>query len=343
MNGYWAWTPGPIIARPVYAPALVAFLGAPAAGVSVSAGGPLVGWVALGWGEPCVPWWGPVGFVRRVWWGGWGGPRVINNVVINRTTVVNVESIHVYQNASAHNAVVAVNPEHFGHGPITGNRVTKMDVGKLQPLHAGPPVQVSAASFVPTTARSAKPSEDVLRRSVVATRQPRLWSEAAPERRAQSASVPTTPAPRIVTVTRPQDSSTELSRPALGQSPIERPMTDRVTPPAPPRRDRAARPEGSPRGSPKPATPPSAQQAPQSAPTRETGKRAASITSTPEVSTGRAKSLPGEPANRLAPQRAENFSSSRPAPSGAPPSVQRPPEHAGAPRKESGNEKQPTK
>ncbi len=56
-HGYWAWAPGPIIVRPVYSPALVAFFGA-----SRRAGRgrrPFVSWVALGWGEPIVPWWGP--------------------------------------------------------------------------------------------------------------------------------------------------------------------------------------------------------------------------------------------------------------------------------------------
>ena len=58
VNGFWGWAPGPVVARPVYAPALVAFFGGPSLRVGVSIGGPLLGWVALGWGEPLVPWWG---------------------------------------------------------------------------------------------------------------------------------------------------------------------------------------------------------------------------------------------------------------------------------------------
>src|SRR5438552_2962292 len=38
VDGYWAWAPGPLVARPVYAPALVAFFGAP--GVRVVVGSP---------------------------------------------------------------------------------------------------------------------------------------------------------------------------------------------------------------------------------------------------------------------------------------------------------------
>jgi hypothetical protein len=57
MGGYWAWAPGPVVvARPVYAPALVAWVGGPRFGVSLSfGGGGGVAWFPLGWGEPYVP------------------------------------------------------------------------------------------------------------------------------------------------------------------------------------------------------------------------------------------------------------------------------------------------
>src|SRR3989475_5980654 len=42
--------------RSAYAPALVGFFGAP--GIRATVGAPVVSWVALGWGEPVVPWWG---------------------------------------------------------------------------------------------------------------------------------------------------------------------------------------------------------------------------------------------------------------------------------------------
>jgi hypothetical protein len=65
VGGYWAWAPGPRGARVTYAPALVSFADS----------GSGVGWVALGWGEPVLPWWGRPGFRGQPWWGGWGGPR----------------------------------------------------------------------------------------------------------------------------------------------------------------------------------------------------------------------------------------------------------------------------
>jgi hypothetical protein len=258
VDDFWAWAPGPVLARPVYAPALVAFFGTPAGGVSVSVGGPVIGWVALGWGEPCVPWWGPAGFIHRPWWGGWGGPHVVNNLEIARMTVVDVKNIRLYRNTSAQNAVVAVNREHFGHGPIAGARVARVDVKRLEPVHTGLPVRTTAASFVPTTTRGARPSEDVLRRPVVATRQPRPWGETGRERvRPAEPSGVTPPPPQVVTPTRPQEAPTVLSRPSLGRSPVERQMNHRTPPPAPPKRERAPRAEVSP-GGPAQTSPPAA-------------------------------------------------------------------------------------
>jgi hypothetical protein len=55
-GGRWCWTPGAYAARPVYAPALVAWVGGPRAGVSIGIGGPAVGWVPLAPREVFVPW-----------------------------------------------------------------------------------------------------------------------------------------------------------------------------------------------------------------------------------------------------------------------------------------------
>ena len=52
----WGWCPGPVDVRPVYAPALVAWVGGAAWGASASfGGGEGVGWFPLGYGEPYVP------------------------------------------------------------------------------------------------------------------------------------------------------------------------------------------------------------------------------------------------------------------------------------------------
>ncbi len=54
INSYWAWAPGRIIRRPVYAPALVTFIGGPGFSVSISSGPPC-GWVPLAPFEPYYP------------------------------------------------------------------------------------------------------------------------------------------------------------------------------------------------------------------------------------------------------------------------------------------------
>ena len=226
-DGFWAWAPGPLVTRPPYSPALVAFFGGPVGG------GPVVGWVALGWGEPVVPWWGRPGFVHEPSWRGWGGPHVVNNVVVTNT-VVNVQNINVYRNADVKNAVVVVNENRFGHGPITGAREQRVDDRSLRLIHEAPPVAATPASLAPAATRGVRPPTTSLGRSVVATRPPRVVPAAAePSGGAQRISAP---APRIVTPAPARETSSVAPRPPFGQSSIERPVTTvRTQPPPPPR------------------------------------------------------------------------------------------------------------
>jgi len=77
----WCWTPGRYAARPVYAPALVAWVGGPHVSVSVTVGRPpTVGWFPLGPREVYVP-----GY--RV------SPRYVRNV--NGNHVTNITNINV--------------------------------------------------------------------------------------------------------------------------------------------------------------------------------------------------------------------------------------------------------
>jgi hypothetical protein len=231
VNHVWAWAPGPVVVRPVYAPALVAFFGAP--GVRVAIGAPFVSWVALGWGEPCVPWWGRRGFVGRPWWGGWGGPRVVNNVVVQRNTVVKVTNINVYRNVNVRNAVVAVRSDRFGRGPVREARIREVDTRRLEPVRGAVDVRPDRASFTPSERRGIRPPERVLERRVVATRPPVTRAlPREPEGRG--------PAPQIVPAPRPGEAA---ARPPLGQSRLERPR-----PPRAPRFDDQRRPDGTPEG-----------------------------------------------------------------------------------------------
>jgi hypothetical protein len=308
VGGFWVWVPGPIVATPVYAPALVAFFG-----------GPVVGWVALGWGEPCVPWWGPPGFRQRPWWGGWYGPRVVNNVVVTNTTVVNVQDIHVYRNMTVPNAVVAVNEDHFGRGPIQSARVTGLDPSHLQPIHTAPEIKATPASFVPRENRGVRPSSKILERPVVATRQPHVWAASASgaEQHVGPAGV-AMPAPRLVSIPRQREPAAALNRAPFGQSKVER--QPRAQPPPPPGFARSRGAEQTTKGGPpavRPALAPgplppgtTGLQRPEGAVkaaspvTRGAGSKAAPPQ--PRVRQPKApRALPGEPANRLAPNRAQ--------------------------------------
>ena len=211
VDGYWAWAPGPIIARPVYAPALVGFLGDP--GFVVGAAGVPVSWVPLGWGEPVVPWWRRGGHGPS--WRGWGGPRIVNNVVVTNTTVVNVQNITVYRNASVPRGVVAVDRARCGHGPITGRRIVQMDGQRLRPLPGAPQISATPSSLVPSATRGIRPPEATVKRL-----------EPERVRRGRDAARDATPELQV---------GEPLPRPRLGRGPMERPMADRKTQPAPPR------------------------------------------------------------------------------------------------------------
>jgi hypothetical protein len=166
-SNYWAWAPGPIVVRPYYAPALVAFFGGGGVGVHVSVGAPLVGWVALGWGEPFIPWWGRPGFIGRPCWYGWGGPRIVHH-----HTVVNVNKIHIYKNARVPNAVLGLDRDRFGRGRHAPRRLGAGERDRLGPVRGSLGVTPVSASLTPSERRGRRPPAEVVRRPVVATRRP---------------------------------------------------------------------------------------------------------------------------------------------------------------------------
>ena len=207
----------------------------------VAIGAPFVSWVALGWGEPCVPWWGRPGFVGRAWWGGWGGPRVVNNVVVNRTTVVNVRNITVYRNVGVQNAVVAVRPDRFGRGPVGDARIRQVDTRRLEPVRGAVDLRPDRASFAAASGRGVRPPESVLARPTVATRAP--VTRALPHEAEGRG-----PAPRIVPAPHAGEPGAASARPPFGESRLER-----ARPPQAPRFDTNRRPDAT-----SPATPPTA-------------------------------------------------------------------------------------
>ena len=225
VGNYWAWAPGPIVARPVYAPALVVFLGGP----TVVVGRPLY-WAPLGWGEPVIPWWGRRGFVGVPWWGGWAGPRVVNNVVINRNTTVNVTNITVYRNVQVTNAVVGVPREQFGHGTAKPARIPQADLRQLAPVHGSLEIKPVAASVMPATGATVKPPAPIQARGVVATRPPHDPTSTLRENGLPATPAPApAPAPQIVpppkrTAAPPNVTSTPRPGPAPGLGTPQRPV-----------------------------------------------------------------------------------------------------------------------
>jgi hypothetical protein len=113
FDGYWGWVPGPVAVAPVYAPALVAWVGFGGGGFSASFGfgaGPAVGWFPLGPRDVYIPAYGASQtYVSRA--------NVTNTTVINTTNVTNVYNNYIqtntistanYMNRSVPGAVVAM-------------------------------------------------------------------------------------------------------------------------------------------------------------------------------------------------------------------------------------------
>ena len=179
VDDSWAWVPGPVVVDepPVYAPALVAFVGGGGGsfdwGVSLGIGAAAavgVAWFPLGPGEA----WHPHG-------GGWSPGyynRVNNTVVVNNyNRQVNITNIHnTYVNYRAPGGVTAVPATAFVHGQPVGRFAQKVDPqqwrnAKIDP--GGPGIAPVRQSF-DSGLRNAnyRPPAAVMSRSVVATRNP---------------------------------------------------------------------------------------------------------------------------------------------------------------------------
>jgi hypothetical protein len=206
----------------------VAFFGvSPRLSIGIGIGGSGVGWVSLSWGEPLIPWWGRAGFIGRPWWGGWHGPRVVNNVVIRQTTAVNITHI-TYRNTRVNNAVVATTSEHFGRGHVHDAPVRVTQTRELEHVRGALPLKPGPASLVAGARKGVRPPESVLSRPVVSARPPREsrlpWRAETPKTGKQTA-----PAQRYVEM--PKDPSNGLPRPEFGAQT----GAERAAPPLQPR------------------------------------------------------------------------------------------------------------
>ncbi|HYP67546.1 MAG TPA: DUF6600 domain-containing protein [Thiobacillaceae bacterium] len=198
IGGLWAWAPGPVVRRSAYCPALVSFLarghdGSLRAGTSA----PRLAWVPLSWGEPVLPWWGRREFRDRPHWVGWGGPRIVNNVVVNRTTVINVNNIH-YRNASLPRAILTVPGDKFGRTRFHATPVTDVHHEDFSPVHGELPIKPSRLSLSGGAPTGLHPPREIVTRQVVASHPPR--ERALPWQNEEGRPKPTQvgPAPHIV-------------------------------------------------------------------------------------------------------------------------------------------------
>ncbi len=168
LNSTWCWVPGPRIARPVYAPALVGWVRGPAGG-SLTVTGNNVGWFPLGPHEAYVP-----GY--RV------SPQYARNVNITNTTIVNNTYItnaytnppanpHYVNNTSA--AVTAVPQEVFTSGQRLAGHTQRIAPALLTGAVAGavaPAIVPSHASVIGASPMhgTVRPPPSVVNRPVLA-------------------------------------------------------------------------------------------------------------------------------------------------------------------------------
>jgi hypothetical protein len=207
VGGSWGWVPGPLVVRPVYAPALVAFVGGSGFGVTVGFGPGVTG-VA----------WFPLG-PRDVWVPGYRcSPRYVQNVNVTNTRVVTVTQVtNVYNNYTVNrtvnaneytyarnvSAVTAVDRETFVNARPVANatiRVTPEQFERARVVENAP-LAPTRNSYVAATAKpvpASKRPTSFADRKVVAKlsppipaaggHEPRIVDSARPERSAEPSS-----------------------------------------------------------------------------------------------------------------------------------------------------------
>ncbi|MGO4882132.1 MAG: DUF6600 domain-containing protein [Bryobacteraceae bacterium] len=180
LNGFWGWCPGPYAVEPIYAPALVAWVGfGGGLGVSIGfGGGPGVGWFALGPRDVYVPpFTASAAFVSRV---NLGDSRFMNAGYVNnaysgymRTRTIPVAS---YMNRTAPGAIVAMPQKDFASGqPVehAARRIPANQVANIRTAMAAPRVAPQTASVLGRPSGNAPhPSAAVLSRPVVSRTRP---------------------------------------------------------------------------------------------------------------------------------------------------------------------------
>src|SRR5579872_2930864 len=245
-GGGWCWVPGPVVVRPIYAPAMVAFVGGgPAFGVGVA-------WFPLAPREVYVPWYRTSrGYVNNV---NITNTRVNVTQVTNiyNTTIINNNTTNVtritYANQHVTNAVTAVNHDTFVNARPVGASMVKVDQKQIE---SAPVTHTIAAQPARASVMGAgrpatfKPSAAVTNRQVVAVKQPPAPPASFEQRQAAAPNV------RKETPGTPQSATRAANQPARPSQPAANQPPHPQTPP--PANDRAAAPTSVPHPG---ATPP---------------------------------------------------------------------------------------
>lgn len=175
VRGRWGWVPGPRVVRPVYAPALVAFVGGSGWGVSLAFGGGMAGvaWFPLGPRDVYVPAYRcSQRYVENV--------NVTNTRIVKVTQVTNVYNTVVvnrevtrvnYTYARDEHAVTAVQRDAFVNARPVARAQIRVNANEI--AHArvvdSAPIAPTRTSYVSANAHvsTARPSVPISRRPVV--------------------------------------------------------------------------------------------------------------------------------------------------------------------------------
>ena len=234
LRGRWGWVPGPVNVQPVYAPALVAFIGGPNFGVSISAGGGggNVGWFPLGPREVYVPSYATSrGYMERV---------NTSNTRVNTTTITNVYNNQVTNNSTINNvtyvnrtvpgAVTAVPQNAFRSSAPVARAAVQMNEKQIAavPVVARAAVAPTRESVLgnpnPSATRMAQPPAAVVNRPVVAKATPPPPPVPFAKQQQELAKHPGQPlAPHEVQALRPAAVAT--AHPMVKQAPPAKPAT----------------------------------------------------------------------------------------------------------------------
>ena len=217
-GGGWCWVPGPVAVRPVYSPALVAFVGGGGFSIGVGVGGG-VGWFPLGPGEVYVPWYRT-------------SPRYVQNVNVTNTRVTVVQVTNVYNNVNVNHVnnvtyinqragrgITVVNHDTFVNARPVNRNIERVDTRRFQSAPVTHEVvrqiQPSRQSVIGRAHQVRQaPPQQVMNRPVVATRQPRVMNRPA------APGITRTAAPPPVRTVRaaPRNEAETLNKGARGQT-----------------------------------------------------------------------------------------------------------------------------